>query len=274
MSALSLTSEILSGSSVRIFQSHPDAEPLFIAKDLAAPLGVTEKRIRNLVAELAPEDKGACLTGTLGGAQKLNGIVYSAVLQVITQLRSPSAAALRKQVCDIYVRYTRGELATPDAKMTALEAKVDALQSALALFLDSQGKRLQPVGKALIWQRLYGKGELNQLTPATEIELKRDKYLRTSEYLTRQAGRKVPGGYISGLTRRCIRFSGLANVAVRRYLAAGSVLTYIREDVLKEVDSTNWRGGRATLSADQLGLFGVDATLDAARNYLNEDERR
>lgn len=118
------------------FESHTltilkkdNGEAWFLAKSLASPLGVGRDSIRHQIAELDESDKGVISIHTPGGPQEMSFVSESGALQIIVQSRKPEARRLRKWVCDLAVRYAKGQVATVQVtrqEFDQLSRKLDA----------------------------------------------------------------------------------------------------------------------------------------------------
>lgn len=102
----------------------------FLAKDLAAPLGVTRDAVRMQVAELDESDKRVSPIYTSTGTKQATFVSESGAIQIIVQSRKPEARRLRKWVCDLAVRYAKGQVPTGGnvtrAEFDQLSRKLDA----------------------------------------------------------------------------------------------------------------------------------------------------
>jgi len=102
----------------------------FLAKDFAAPLGVTRDAVRMQVAELDESDKRVSPIYTSTGTKQATFVSESGAIQIIVQSRKPEARRLRKWVCDLAVRYAKGQVPTGGnvtrQEFDQLRAKLDA----------------------------------------------------------------------------------------------------------------------------------------------------
>lgn len=108
-----------------------DGSAWFLAKELADPLSIGSDAVRHRVADLEDSDKGVILIHTPGGPQKMTFVSESGALQIIVQSRKPEARRLRKWVCDLAVRFAKGEPSTQIASDPALLAEVAQMRSEL-----------------------------------------------------------------------------------------------------------------------------------------------
>lgn len=235
-----------------------EGQAWFLAKDLAGPLGVGRDAIRHQVADLDATDKDVILIHTPGGRQKMTFVSESGAAQIIVQSRKPAAAKLRKWVCDIAMKYTRGELVAPVVAPVAMFTKDDllALGSSIA-----NGILAGLAPRTPSTRRAYA---LTPVSARAEAELARKKWMLAPAFLTKDTGKtEHPNGVAAGLTARCLHFCEdflPTETLYVRHLKRGKTVTYISEDVLRLVHRNNWRRGQPNpMSNDLFGDQGQTA---------------
>lgn len=228
-----------------------DGVAWFLAKDLATPMGVKPNAIRMQVADLSDEDKVVISIDTPGGRQKMTFVSESGAAQIIVQSRKPAAAKLRKWVCDIAMKYTRGELVAPVvAAPVAMFTKDDllALGSSIA-----NGILAGLAPRTPTTRRAYA---LTPVSARAEAELARKKWMLAPAFLTKDTGKtEHPNGVAAGLTARCLHFCEdflPTETLYVRHLKRGKTVTYISEDVLRLVHRNNWRRGQPNPMSNDL----------------------
>ena len=225
----------------------------FLSKDLAEPLGVNRNAIRMQVADLAPSDIRVIPIDTNKGSRKASFVSESGALQIIVQSRKPEAARLRKWVCDIAVKYSKGELVSHPAPAPAADyiTKADLLDltksltegfSSLLAALANPGRQSRKV-------RLF---DLPALTRCRRTELAKLRFYTAAEFLsltTNQA--KHIAGEASGLAQRCQHYieefipqTKNDSAAFFRYQDAGKPVVYFDVTILRVVYESGWRKGQ------------------------------
>jgi anti-repressor protein len=74
-----------------------DGEPLFVAADVCKALDIDRSQTRRL----DDDEKGVCLTQTLGGEQELTAVTESGLYSLVLGSRKPEAKAFKggKNIC-------------------------------------------------------------------------------------------------------------------------------------------------------------------------------
>lgn len=222
----------------------------FQAKDLAEPLGVGRDSIRHQVADLTDEDVRVISIHTNKGSRKATFVSESGALQLVMQSRKPGAAKLRKWVCDIAVKYTKGELIAV-AQPPVVGLTREDLHAFGQTLVQSLAAALAP--KAITNRRAYA---LTPVSARAEADLQRRKWMLAPAFLTKETGKaEHPNGVAAGLTTRCLHFCEdflPGEELYIRYLRRGKPVTYISEDVLRLVHRNNWRRGQPNPMANDL----------------------
>jgi len=246
------------------FESHTltvlkkeSGDPWFLAKCLAAPLGVGRDSIRHQIADLEASDKDVISIHTPGGPQKMTFVSESGALQIIVQSRKPEARRLRKWICDLAVRYAKGEVVEA-ANNYVTRDELNAAIGPLVVLMQGLTQAVQALVDRTPGSRrgLRPQSDLPVWSMAEHHRMRRMGYTRTSEWLAKELGTKPPYGKASGLAIRASNYSSQNKVPVHRFRKGSGVLVYVHGDTVRRVHRTGWTAKTATLSEAQMDLFG------------------
>ena len=228
-------------------------EAWFLAKDFAEPMGVGADSVRHRIADLDDSDKDVISIHTPGGPQKMTFVSESGALQLVMQSRKPEARRLRKWVCDLAVRYAKGDLSSNQigrAEIAEIVAQV------VTTLLDARESRpaVGPIRRGLRHQSEFPAWSLGE-----HHRMRKLGYVQSSEFLTRETGQRPAYGKAGGLALRAANYCRQHEIPVHRFFKGASVVVYLHKDTLKAVYRTGWSARTAVLSEAQMGLFGGQA---------------
>lgn len=220
----------------------------FLAKDLAAPLNVTRDAVRMQIAELDTSDKRVSPIYTSTGTKNATFVSESGALQIIVQSRKPESRRLRKWVCDLAVRYAKGEVVEAVGNYVTREefgAVVNLLQGLTQAVQALAGGR----------RGMRHQSELPVWTMGEHHRMRRLGYTRATDFLTKETGSRPAYGKPGGLAIRSANYSSQHKIPVHRFLKGSTVMVYLHEDTLRQVHRTGWSAKTAEISEAQMGLF-------------------
>lgn len=250
------TPEILTAN----FDGHPvrvtniDGRPWLVAADLAQPLGIGRNAVRMQTSDLTPEDVRAILIDTNKGSRQATIVSESGAYQLIVQSRKPTAARLRKFICDIFVKWGRQELApaTPVIDYTALAGIVaTAVTEAMKPVLMALNRT-----QAVLPAKHVPLSELPVWTAAEHGRMRSAGFITCADLLARMKGQQVHHATSGGLTRRVLRWCEEKGVAVHRFRRGQSTkFIYVPEQAAKLVLRTGWAAKSSVMAEAQAELF-------------------
>ena len=130
----SITPFVFNDHLVRVADN--DGEIWWIAKDVCTVLGV--KEAKDAVARLDEDEKGAIITDTLGGPQKVSVINESGLYSLVFTSRKPEAKAFKKWVTSVVLPSIRktGAYSVSGENQASDQAGVVAVLGQLTAVLD------------------------------------------------------------------------------------------------------------------------------------------